>query len=86
MYLYLCFLFLLEKCYSLGNFNNFDSDFIITEMTSIEKEPLSDEICKTLVKAYSINDFRNFICTDFRLEEKVRNIQISYISKNENHE
>ena len=55
-------------------------------MTSIEKEPLSDEICKTLVKAYSKNDSRNFICTDFRLEEKVRNIQISYISKNENHE
>ena len=55
-------------------------------MTSIEKEPLSDEICKTLVKAYGKNDFRNFICTDFRLEEKVRSIQISYISKNKNHE
>ena len=85
MYPYLCFLFLLEKCYSLGNFNISKSSRF-NEMTSIEKETLSDEICKTLVKAYGKNDFRNFICTDFRLEEKVRNIQISYISKNENHE
>ena len=35
---------------------------------------LADETCKIFLKGKSKEDFNDFVCTDFRLEEKVRKI------------
>ena len=65
----------LAKCHTLGNFNLTENGKL-REFTSIEKEPLSDDLCKTYLKGYTRNHFRNFICTNFRAEEKVWNTLI----------
>ena len=68
----------LAKCHTLGNFNLTENGKL-REFTSIEKEPLSDDLCKTDLKGYTRNHFRNFICTNFRAEEKVWNTDIFYV-------
>ena len=65
----------LAKCHTLGNFNLTEHGRL-REFTSIEKEPMSDDLCKTYLKGYTRNHFRNFICTNFRAEEKVWNTLI----------
>jgi hypothetical protein len=46
------------------------------EFTSIEKEIFPDDLCKEFLKGYTRNHFRDFICTNFRAEEKVSNTLI----------
>ena len=59
----------LGKCFSLGNFDLTEVGRI-KEFTSIEKEPLSDDLCKTYLKGNTRNHFRNFVCTNFREEKR----------------
>ena len=75
----------LDKCYSLGNFNVSEIGRLI-KITSIEKQLFTDEICKIFLKGKSKDNFNDFVCTDFRLEEKVRNILKLYILHKGNHE
>ena len=63
----------LDKCYSLGNFDISNYGRLI-RITSIEKQLFTDEICKIFLKGKSKDNFNDFVCTDFRLEEKVRKI------------
>ena len=77
--------FSLDKCYSLGNFNVSEIGRLI-KITSVEKQLLADETCKTLLKGKSDDDFNDYVCTDFRLEEKVRNNLKLYILQKGNHE
>ena len=49
------------------------------DFRSIEKEILSDDLCKTFLKGYTRNHFRNFVCTNFRAEEKVWNTDMFYV-------
>ena len=64
--------FSLDKCYSLGNFDISNYGRLI-RITSIEKQLFTDETCKIFLKGKSKDNFNDFVCTDFRLEEKVRN-------------
>ena len=77
--------FSLDKCYSLGNFNVSEIGRLI-KITSIEKQLLADETCKTFLKGKYKDDFNHYICTDFRLEEKVRNNLNLQILHKGNHE
>ena len=63
----------LDECYSLGNFDISNNGRLI-RITSIEKQLFKDEICKIFLKGKSKDNFNDFVCTDFRLEEKVRKI------------
>ena len=74
----------LDKCYSLGNFNVSEIGRLI-KITSIEKQLLADETCKTFFNGKYKDDFNDYVCTDFRLEEKVRNNLKLYILQR-NHE
>ena len=75
----------LDKCYSLGNFDVSEIGRLI-KITSIEKQLLADETCKTFLKGKYKDDFNDYVCTDFRLEEKVRNNLKLYMIHKGNHE
>ena len=77
--------FSLDKCYSLGNFDVSEIGRLI-KITSIEKQLLADETCKTFLKGKYKDDFNYYVCTDFRLEEKVRNNLKLYMLHKGNHE
>ena len=62
----------LAKCHTLGNFNLTEHGRL-REFISIEKEPLSDDLCKTYLKGFTRNHSRNFICTNLRADEEVWN-------------
>ena len=65
----------IDKCYTLGNFDLTQHGTLI-EFTSIEKEPLTHEFCKRFLKGHTRDHYKDFVCTNFRAEEKVRSILI----------
>ena len=59
-----------DKCYTTGNFD-LDKKALI-EYSTIKKQPMEDNHCKGYLKGNANQHYRNFVCVDAELNNKVK--------------
>ena len=59
-----------DKCYTTGNFDLNEKDLI--EFSAIEKQPIEGNVCKGYLKGNANQHYRNFVCIDDELNNKVK--------------
>ena len=59
-----------DKCYTTGNFDLNKNGLI--EFSAIEKQPMSDNVCKGYLTGNANQHYRNFVCVDAEPNNKVK--------------
>ena len=59
-----------DKCYTAGNFDLNKNGLI--EFSAIEKQPMKDNVCKGYLTGNANRHYRNFVCVDAELNNKVK--------------
>ena len=62
-----------DKCYTAGNFDLNKNGLI--EFSAIEKQPMKDNVCKGYLTGNANQHYRNFVCVDAELNNKVKSLK-----------
>ena len=62
-----------DACYTTGKFD-LDKTTLI-EFSAIEKQPMEDNLCKGYLKGNANQHYRNFVCVDAELNNKVKSLK-----------
>ena len=62
-----------DACYTTGNFD-LDKKALI-EYSTIKKQPMEDNHCKGYLKGSANQHYRNFVCVDAEVNNKVNSLK-----------